>query len=411
MERQILHIDMNNFYASVECALDQSLRGKAVAVCGNEAERHGIVLAKNYAAKAYGVQTGEPVVQAKQKCRDLVVVAPHYEVYLKYSRLAHDIYARYTDRIEPFGMDECWLDVTGTGKSGEAIAHEIREAVKRELGVTVSCGVSFNKVFAKLGSDMKKPDAVTVIPRASFREKIWGLPAGEMIGVGRATQKILTALGVRTIGDLAKTDPKWLEFKLKSRAVQLHAFANGWDSSPVLPSDFEVPAKSIGHGITTLQDLENEAEVWRVLLELAQSIGRKLKLYGKKASGVAIDIRDNKLHHQQWQRVLPMPSQSAMVLAREAYALFRQSYTWRQDIRSVTITAINLVAQDTPVQLDLFVDTRKTEKLAKLDDAVFALRERYGMHAVRNACLLGESKMRRHGIELMRMPSGAYLAP
>jgi DNA polymerase-4 len=400
---------MNNFYATVECSLDMSLRDKCVAVCGSVEERHGIVLAKNYAAKAFGVKTGEAVWQAKQKCPALVVVPPHYEEYLKYSRLARDIYGRYTDKVEPFGMDECWLDVSGsawTKMTGEEMAHEIRETVKFELGVTVSCGVSFNKVFAKLGSDMKKPDAVTVIPRESFRDKVWDLPASDMIGVGRATEKVLSGFGIKTIGDLASFNPEYLKYRLKSRAYQLHAFANGEDSSVVLNSDFEVPAKSVGHGITTLQDLENEAEVWNVMLELTQTIGRKLKIYGKKANGVAIYVRDNELHYKQWQTQLPKPSQSAMYIAREAYELFRHSYQWFKPIRSVTVSAINLISENTPYQFDLFVDSSKDEKLARLDDCIFEIRERFGMNAIRNACLLGDIKMKRHGAELMQMPTG-----
>jgi DNA polymerase-4 len=409
VERQILHVDMNNFYATVECSLDMSLREKCVAVCGSVEERHGIVLAKNYAAKAFGVKTGEAVWQAKQKCPALVVVPPHYEEYLKYSRLARDIYGRYTDRVEPFGMDECWLDVSGcvrSNKTAEETANEIRETVKFELGVTVSCGVSFNKVFAKLGSDMKKPDAVTVIPRESFREKVWGLPVSDMIGVGRATENVLSGCGIKTIGDLARFNPDCLKYKLKSRAYQLHAFANGEDSSIVLHSDIEVPAKSVGHGITTFQDLENEAEVWNVMLELTQTVGRKLKIYGKKASGVAIYVRDNELHYKQWQTQLPKPSQSATYIAREAYGLFRHSYRWDKPIRSVTVTAISLIAEDIPYQLDLFVDASREDKLARLDDCIFAIRERFGMDAIRNACLLGDIKMKRHGAELMRMPTG-----
>jgi DNA polymerase-4 len=348
------------------------------------------------------------VWQAKQKCRDLVVVPPHYEEYLKYSRLAREIYARYTDRLEPYGIDENWLDLTGvyTKKSPTEIADEIRKTVKFELGITVSCGVSFNKVFAKLGSDLKKPDAVSVIPRESFREVVWGLPASDMIGVGWATEKVLSGYGIKTIGELTMFDPELLKYKLKSRAYQLHDFANGIDNSVVLHKDFEIPAKSVGHGITTLQDLENEAEVWNVMLELTQTIGGKLKTYGKKASGISIYIRDNELHSKQWQAQLPKPSRSAMYIAKEAYDLFRRSYLWEKPIRSVTVSAINLIAEDTPYQLDLFVDSEREEKLARLDDCIFDLRERFGTNAIRNACLLGDIKMKRHGAELMKMPPG-----
>ncbi|MDR1892971.1 MAG: DNA polymerase IV [Oscillospiraceae bacterium] len=269
-KKKIAHIDMNNFYASVECMLDRSLRDKAVAVCGSVEDRHGIVLAKNYAAKATGIKTGEAVWQAKQKCPNLVIVPPHYEDYIKYSRYAREIYERYTDRIEPYGMDECWIDLTGgEGLFGAAdkVCNEIREKIKFELGLTVSIGLSFNKIFAKLGSDMKKPDALTVIPEESFKEKIWSLPVEELLGVGRATYKVLYGYGIRTIGDLANADPKQISYKLKSWAYQLVAWANGLDHSAVLQKDVEIPVKSVGHGTTTRQDMENSTEVWRLMLE------------------------------------------------------------------------------------------------------------------------------------------------
>ena len=281
MERSILHCDMNNFYASVECMLNPDLRDKAVAVCGSVEDRHGIVLAKNYKAKAFGVATGEAIWQAKQKCKDLTIVEPHYEQYMKFSKLAREIYGRYTDQIEPYGMDECWLDVTGsrTLGSGAEIADEIRETIKFELGLTISVGVSFNKIFAKLGSDMKKPDAVTCIERETFRDTIWNLPASEMLGVGRATEKRLSSCGIRTIGQLAAISEGFLQSSFGKNGLFLKRYANGEDYSQVMRSDYSSPVKSVGHGITTIQDLENSAEVWCVMLELVQDIGTKLSVF------------------------------------------------------------------------------------------------------------------------------------
>ena len=254
MQRVILHCDMNNFYASVECMLNPELKNKPVAVCGSVEERHGIVLAKNYAAKAFGVSTGEAIWQAKQKCQDLVIVEPHYEQYMKFSKLAREIYGRYTDQIEPYGMDECWLDVTGSGCMGTGfeIADEIRRTVKFELGLTISAGVSFNKIFAKLGSDMKKPDAITCIEADSFREKIWCLPASDLLGVGRATEKVLSGYGIHTIGELAATSDDFLKCRLGKNGLAIKKYANGLDDSPVMLSDYVSPVKSIGHGITTM---------------------------------------------------------------------------------------------------------------------------------------------------------------
>lgn len=311
MLRSILHCDMNNFYASVECMLDPALKKYPIAVCGSVEERHGIVLAKNYKAKAFDVKTGDAVWQAKQKCKDLVVVPPHYEEYIKYSKLARSVYERYTDQVESYGMDECWLDISGTESlfgSPEKVANEIRETMKFELGLTISVGVSFNKIFAKLGSDMKKPDAVTVIPKDTFKEKIWGLPAADLLGVGRATQRVLDSYCIRTIGDLANTDPDFLRRRLGKNGVVLWNYANGNDLSLVAKKDFVSPIKSVGHGITTVADLEKPEQVWPVFLELTQDIGHKLRVHGLSAEGVAIHIRDNTLNTRQWQTKIALPT-------------------------------------------------------------------------------------------------------
>lgn len=396
MERNILHCDMNNFYASVECMLDPSIRNRPVAVCGSVEERHGIVLAKNYKAKAFNVQTGDAIWQAKQKCKDLLIVPPHFEEYIKYSKLARNIYNRYTDRVEPYGMDECWLDISGTSAifgSPEKVANEIKETIKFELGLTISVGVSFNKIFAKLGSDMKKPDAITVIDKDTFRDKIWHLPASDLLGVGHSTTKTLTSYGIHTIGDLAGTSPDFLQRKFGKNGLKLWRFANGNDTSAVMPSGFVSPVKSIGHGITTVEDLKTEEEVWALFLELAQDIGHKLRVHQKCAEGVAIYIRDNTLYAKQWQKKIGFPTQLPMLIAKAAFELFQHSYNWNNDIRSVTIQAINLNPQDTPRQMDLFTDTEKLEKQEKLDACIESIRSRYGKNAIKNAVLFQNLKM------------------
>ena len=387
---------MNNFYASVECMLDPTIRNRPVAVCGSVEERHGIVLAKNYKAKAFNVQTGDAIWQAKQKCKDLLIVPPHFEEYIKYSKLARNIYNRYTDRVEPYGMDECWLDISGTSAifgSPEKVANEIKETIKFELGLTISVGVSFNKIFAKLGSDMKKPDAITVIDKDTFRDKIWHLPASDLLGVGHSTTKTLTSYGIHTIGDLAGTSPDFLQRKFGKNGLKLWRFANGNDTSAVMPSGFVSPVKSIGHGITTVEDLKTEEEVWALFLELTQDIGHKLRVHQKCAEGVAIYIRDNTLYAKQWQKKIGFPTQSPMLIAKAAFELFRHSYNWNNDIRSVTIQAINLSPQDTPRQMDLFMDTEKLEKQEKLDACIESIRSRYGKNAIKNAVLFQNLKM------------------
>ncbi len=386
---------MNNFYASVECMLNPALRDKVVVVGGSVEQRHGIVLAKNDRAKAFGIQTGEAIWQARQKCHDIVVVPPHFAQYLRFSARAREIYARYTDLVEAYGMDECWLDVTGSRSmgSGEEIAEEIRQAVRFELGVTVSIGVSFNKVFAKLGSDMKKPDAITTIYRSDFQEKLWHLPAGALLGVGRATRRKLSYYGIHTIGALAAADEAFLSQLLGIHGVRLKEFANGCDPSKVTQNDYVAPIKSVGHGITTTQDLENSAEVWSVMLALVQDIGTKLRRHKKVASGVAISVRNQELVIKEWQCKLPMPTQSPSLLAKAAFALFDAQYEWQCDIRSLTVRAIDLLEEHTPTQIDMFTDVSQLEKRERLDMTIEAIRTRFGKGAIKAAVLCQPSKL------------------
>lgn len=408
MARNILHCDMNNFYASVECMLSPELKQYPVAVCGSVEERHGIVLAKNYKAKAFKVATGDAVWQAKQKCPDLVVVPPHYEEYLKYSKLAKAIYCDYTNQVEPYGMDKCWLDISGTKKlfgNPVDVANEIRERIKFELGLTISVGVSFNKIFAKLGSDYKKPDAVTVFEKETFREKIWGLPASDLLGVGRATTRVLNNYCIRTIGDLANSDYDFIKRILGKNGVSLWLYANGRDNSTVKDIKFVSPVKSIGHGITTVVDLDNEEEVWRVFLELTQGNGHKLRVHQKVAKAVAIYVRDNTLFSKQWQTQMQMVTQLPLVLAQYAFQLFKKRYDWRNPIRSVTIQAINLFPQDMPQQIDLFCDYERAEKQEKLDGCVEKLCQRFGKRCIRNAVLLQELGMPMGNVEIT-VPTG-----
>ena len=393
MERTILHCDMNNFYASCECTQHPELRGHPIAVCGSQEERHGIVLAKNEQAKACGVKTGDAIWQAKQKCRDLIVVEPHYDLYLRYSKLARAIYAEYTDLIEPMGLDEVWLDVTGSRLlfgDGMTIAETLRRRIKEELGLTISIGVSFNKIFAKLGSDLKKPDAITHIPKERYREITRNLPVGALFGVGRATEKALAAFGVDTIGRLADTPLSVLEYKFGKNGRTLWQNANGEDRSPVAPMDAGLPMKTAGHGTTTAKDLENEAEVWRVMLQLTQDLGHRLRSYGKQAYGVSVSVRDANLSWKQWQEKLLYPTQNAGKLAEAAFALFQKGYRWQTAVRSVTVTAIDLREQDAPMQLDLFTDRAALERQEKLDLCVESIRGRFGATAIHPAILCGE---------------------
>ncbi len=410
-QRTILHSDMNSFYASVEMMLDPSLRGKAVAVCGSVEDRHGIVLAKSDLAKRAGVKTGMVCWEARQRCPNLVVVPPQYDEYIKYSRLAHEIYYRFTDMVEPFGMDECWLDVTASRYqcgTGMEIAEQIRAATREELGLTVSVGVSFNKIFAKLGSDLKKPDAITEITPENYRERVWPLAASEMIYVGRATEAKLAKYGIHTIGQVAETPPELLRSWFGVNGLALWRYANGTDQSRVMHKDFVSPVKSVGRGITCTADLENEEEVFKVMLELSQDVGHRLRVHGLTARGVQLWIRANDLSGMQCQCKLPFHTQLPSELTAAGFKLFQERYHWTQKVRAVCIRAIDLVPKSEEEQLSIFVDNEKRDRRERLEDTIENLRSRFGKSAITYACLLGDLKMPGDGRDKVKMPGLMY---
>lgn len=405
--RTILHSDLNSFYASVEMMLDPSLKNKAVAVCGSTDDRHGIVLAKSELAKKAGVKTGMVNWEAQRLCPNIIMVPPQYDQYVKYSNLTREIYERFTDRVEPYGMDECWLDITGSTAlfgNGEQVANKIRKAVFEELGITVSIGVSFNKVFAKLGSDMKKPDAVTCINKDNFRVKIWPLPASDLFYVGRATKRKLLTYGINTIGDIAKADIKLFKRLLGKNGEMIWRYANGLDNSIVMPCGYQSQIKSIGHGITCTSDLENNDEVWKVILELSQDIGHKLRVHDLSACGVQLTIKDNTLMYNQFQTQLNTSTQSPMELSKKANELFLINYRWSTNVRALTIRAINLVPKSQPEQISIYEDIAYREKRARLDDVVDKIRGRFGKKAVMPAVLMGDIKMPKHSSNEIIMP-------
>ena len=388
-DRVILHCDMNNFYASVERLFDPKLFGVPVAVCGRESDRHGIVLAKSEEAKRSGVKTGDTVWQAREKCPEIRIVEPHFERYVKYSRIAQEMYSEYTDLVEPFGMDECWLDVSASRLAfgdGFSIAEELRQRMKKETGLTISIGLSFNKVFAKLGSDMKKPDALTVIPRKKMEETVWPLPVGEMLGVGRRSAETLRRFGIHTLGDLAKADDLFLKMKFGKVGERMKAWARGEDDSPVLPCDCEAPMKSVGHGTTPPKDLSTPEEVWLLILALMQDVGEKLRFHGKKANGIAVECKDRNFSVRSMQKKLLCPTDCTMTLAREAFSLFQAKYYFREPIRSLSVRAIDL-ERASATQLSLFTE-KKELRGETLDRACDRLRGVYGKDIVKNASIL-----------------------
>lgn len=388
MNRVILHSDMNSFYASVECLYHPEIRNKPVAVCGDAEQRHGIVLAKNIPAKKCGVATGEAIWQAKQKCPELVTVSAHYDLYMRVSALARKIYARYTDRIEPFGLDECWLDLTGCVPPGhgEKVAQEIRDTIKNELGITVSVGVSWNKIFAKLGSDYKKPDAVTVITRDNYRERFWPLPACDLLYVGPATSRKFARYGIRTIGQLAQSDPDFLSRLLGKWGGYLWAFANGHDSSPVAQAGAQSVIKSIGNSMTTFRDAVGPEEAWQVLTALSESVARRLRENGFRCTTVHLSARDTDLAWLDCQTRLPSPCCTVEELAHSAMRLLDARWDYKKPMRSLGVRACNLTTEGP--QTSLFEDTAVRERRERLENCVDRLRGRFGSGAVLRATLL-----------------------
>ncbi len=391
--RAILHSDANCFYASCEMVLQPELRGKAVAVCGNTEERRGIVLAKSEKAKKAGVTTGMPNWEALKKCPDLIIVPPRFEYYSHFSKLLHSIYERYTDYIEPFGLDECWLDVTDNIKSPLRIAEEIRQAVKNELGLTVSIGVSFNKVFAKLGSDLKKPDAITEISTSNFKSIVWPLPCSSLLYCGRQTSCQLEKLAVRTIGELATLPLDYVEKKFGKNGYSLWHFANGLDDSLVTHKDHYEPPKSIGHGVTCVENLENYEEANQVIVSLCQDIGYKLRKSHLSATGVSITVKDKHLISQSYQAKLSAPTQDELIISKEAFKLLKKNYNFKDPIRALTVTAINITDENSPIQAIMLYDYGADEKRSKLNSALDDLKNTFGKEIIKPAIILNENKM------------------
>ena len=396
MERIILHSDCNSFYASVECLHHPEIREKPVAVGGDIEQRHGIILAKNQLAKQFHVSTGEAIWQAKQKCPELIVLPPNFPLYLRFSRLARDIYLDYSNRVEPFGLDEAWLDITSSENQkdkGERTAHEIRKRIREELGITVSIGVSYNKIFAKLGSDYRKPDAVTMITKENYRQIAWPLPVSDLLYVGPATKRKLNGFGVHTIGELAQTPVEILRSKFGKIGDILWCFSNGLDSSPVADFQNQPVVKSIGNSTTAPRDLERDEDVKMILYVLADSVARRLREQGLKGRTIHISVRDNSLFSFTRQKSLLSYTNLTGEIAGETLSLFREHYQWKRPVRSIGISVSDLEAGTICSQTSLFCDEVKREKMERLDNTVDRLKARFGTFAVQPAVLLKDRKL------------------
>ena len=403
MERIIFHCDLNSFYASVELLDHPELRHLPVAVCGDPESRHGIVLAKNEPAKAYGVKTAETIWQARKKCPDLVLLPAHHEKYRFFSRQVNQIYQEYTDLVEPFGIDESWLDVTGTlhlfGGDAQALADTLRDRIRSELGLTISVGVSFNKVFAKVGSDYKKPDATTVITRDNFRQIVWPLPVTDLLYVGRAAAKTFEKFNIRTIGDLARFDREALFTLLGKNGPQLHDFACGADHASVAPAAQYTPPKSVGNGLTFSRNLQGREEIRAGITQLADQVGGRLRRHHMKCQGVSLAIRDPDFRDISRQQQLSSPTCLAREIAQTAMELADSCWNMVNPVRALTVTAIYLIPEeDAGAQMDLLAGTQsqKRERLERLEGTLDSIRAKYGKGAIAPASAPRDPKEDRH---------------
>ena len=402
MNRIILHCDLNSFYASVELLSHPEFRNIPAAVCGDPASRHGIILAKNDPAKKFGIQTAETIWQARKKCPDLILLPPHHALYRDYSRKINAIYDEYTDLVEPFGIDESWLDITNTlhlfGGDAKALADTLRARVKREFGLTLSVGVSFNKVFAKLGSDYRKPDATTVISPEKWREIVWPLPVGAMLYVGGAAQKILRKYGIETIGQLAACRLETLEILLGKLGGQLYDYANGLDDSPVKSRYEEEPVKSVGNGTTFPENLTTWQQVSDGIAMLTDEVASRLRHYDLYAGGIQVTVRDPEFHDRSRQRQFSAPTHLFRDLMGTAIELINELWKPPSPVRLLRVTAINLVPADEAFeQVDLFSSTASRERQERLESAMASIRDKYGQGSIAFGRTQRSEKKERNG--------------
>ena len=390
MDRVILHCDCNGFFASVECAMNPALKDVPMAVGGSVEARHGIILAKNELAKKYNIQTAETIYSAKKKCPQLVIVPPRHELYEEYSRKVNSIYLEYTDLVEKFGIDESWLDVTGSQKlfgSGEEIAATLRKRIREEIGITISVGVSFNKVFAKLGSDYKKPDATTIISRENYTDIVYPLSVNALLFVGKRTQDTLNRMGIKTIGELAQYSSESLQKILGKTGETLHRYARGEDNSPVDPhANDEV--KSVGNGMTFRRDLCGERDIMCGISHLSEKIAARMRRKGVKCTVIQVTIKDPDLISIQRQAKLDHPTNLAKEITDKAIEIVRRHWNMKEPIRMLTVTGNGIVREDENFQLSFFDSENKNPKREKLEKTLNSIRDKYGSDSVKNANVL-----------------------
>ena len=397
MERQILHIDANSFYASVECAENPEIKDKPVAVVGDAEKRHGIVLTANYIAKlGFEIKTAETVYSALKKCPDLVMIKANMPLYMEYSRKMRDIILEYTDLVEGFGCDENFADVTHSVKlfgSGEEIAKKISDRIKNELKITVSIGVSFNKVFAKLGSDMKKPDGITVISKENFKDVVWNLDAGKLLYVGRKTLQKLQRRGIYTIGDIANAEIGSLKASLGKSGEMLYVYANGYDSEPVKRFDDEKEVKSISNSVTTSRNLDSIEDVKMIIYNLADSVAYRARKKGVKGNVVSLYIKDENFNSLVRQIKLDYHTDTSREIANTAIELFKNNYNWAEDVRLLGVGISGFFTESDAEQMSVFDDTKNREKIRVLEETQDKLKAKFGFDCVKRAVLMQDEKL------------------
>lgn len=394
-ERVILHCDINHCYAQIEEMKFPQLRNVPMAVGGHEESRHGIILAKNLLAKKFKIKTGETLRDAKRKCPELVIVHPNYDDYLYYTEKVKDIYREYTDKVESFGLDEAWVDLSSSSifGSGEEVAKIIQKRVLEEIGLTISIGVSFNKVFAKLGSDLIKPSGLVVITRENYKETVWPLPVEDLFYVGKATKRKLEVMNINTIGELANTGVEVLRKRFGKMGEVLWGFANGYDLSNVTHIDYQREIKSVGNSVTAIRDIINYEDAKIVFYVLSESVASRLKESGLKGYVVSISLRNNKLEWFTRQQKRDIPTNISKEIMETTLELLKNNYDFSIPLRSIGISVSMLVLDDYPSQMSLFINEEERDKAKRIDETLDKIRNRFGHYSIHRACVLLDSKL------------------
>ncbi len=391
MARVILHADLNNFYASVACLNRPDLREVPLAVCGDPTLRHGIVLAKNMPAKKMGIQTGMVIWQARQLCPNLTTIAPDFNEVLRLSGVVRGIFGRYTSHVQPFGVDEAWLDISEPGMTiarGVSIANHLRHTVREETGLTVSVGVGDNRIFAKLGSDLKKPDAVSVVCQENRAAVLDPLPVGELLFIGRSTARKLNNIGIYTVGQLNETDPAILKGLFGKTGLMLSGFARGDDAAAVLESEAAPKMKSIGNSLTSARDMCSAHDARISLFGLCESVAARLRRHGMRGRVVRLWVRDTQLESFQRQCTLDFAAECSDDLFAAAYALLEQNWDMKTPLRSLGVSVSKLESADSLMQLSFLPEDERRQKHMMLDRAIDGIREKYGHFAIQRAVML-----------------------